>query len=836
MARPVVKAVLGPTNTGKTHLALERLCAHSSGIIGLPLRLLAREVYDRICREKAVSEVALITGEERIAPPGARWFVCTTESMPVDKETAFVAVDEAQLADDRDRGHVFTDRVLRARGREETLILGSDALRPVLRQALPEAEICGRPRFSTLSFAGSKKLSRLPRRSAIVAFTIEEVYATAELVRRMHGGAAVVMGALSPRTRNAQVAMFQAGEVDYIVATDAIGMGLNLDLSHIAFASLSKFDGQRRRRLTIGEMAQIAGRAGRHQRDGTFGTVSGMHAGSEFEPEEIERIEQHDMPVISRFAWRNAELDFASPEALIASLEMRPSQPFLRAAAPALDLAVFRKLSEAWEAPPHEHWAVARLWEICGLPDFMQAGTERHAALVARLHAWLGRPDGRIPDDVLLAELSRLESPQGDIAALTAKLAATRVWSYAAQRADWVSRPAHWAARAQAIEQGLSDALHDRLTQRFVDRRTTMLARSIGRAAAPINVAIAGDGGVAVDGHAIGHLHGFAFTVEPSARHAERRQLLAAAESFLAAELQARIDALCEAPDRDITLVTAFGERVGLAWRGTRIATLMPGTRGAGARARLDRHKGGVEIRHAEKAEARLDRWLFEAAHKRLKALDQLAAMASDLSVESQLRAIFAAVVAAGGHVDRAPLEPGISQLSARQRGRLRHAGLITGSLDLFHPMLLKPEAVRIRLALQAAARGTPMPPLPMPGLTILDHPSEALADAARQAGFRGFGTQWVRIDIVERVARALHDQRRGQADFEPDIAFATSLGIGGDTLERILRALGFRRSAENRERLVWKGRRWTGRPDRQANRDNPSFAALRAWKGRPTR
>src|SRR3954464_9031120 len=395
-----LKAVLGPTNTGKTHLAVERMCGHSSGMIGFPLRLLAREVYDRVVKLKGANQVALITGEEKIVPKHARWFLCTAESMPMERDFAFVGLDEAQLGADPERGHVFTDRMLHARGREETMILGSETLAPMVRGLLPKAEIIGRPRFSTLSYAGPSKLSRLPPRSAIVAFSAEQVYAVAEMLRRMRGGAAVVMGALSPRTRNAQVAMYQAGEVDYLVATDAIGMGLNMDVTHVAFAGLSKFDGHRRRRLTPAEMAQIAGRAGRHQKDGTFGslTLEG-DALSEFRPEEIERIEEHRLAPLDHLYWRESDPDFGSVAALIRSLERRPDQAGLRAAPEAIDLAVLKRLAEdpdvAQRARGYE--AVRRLWAACGLPDFRKTGADHHARLVARLYLHLTEGEGRIP-------------------------------------------------------------------------------------------------------------------------------------------------------------------------------------------------------------------------------------------------------------------------------------------------------------------------------------------------------------------------------------------------------------------------------------------------------
>src|SRR3954463_1668841 len=349
-----VRAILGPTNTGKTYLAIERMCGHSSGVIGFPLRLLAREVYDRVVAMKGEKQVALLTGEERIVPPQARYFLCTAESMPVpggeshhegelQRDFAFAAIDEAQLGVDPERGHVFTDRMLRVRGREETLILGSGTLTPIIRELLPDVEIVRRPRFSTLRYAGSVKLSRLPPRSAVVAFSAEQVYALAEMLRRFKGGAAVVMGALSPSTRNAQVAMFQRGEVDYLVATDAIGMGLNMDVTHVAFAALDKFDGRRDRRLTIPEMAQIAGRAGRHQKDGTFGTLSlGGDTAPEFSDEEIEAIEDHRFRPLDFLYWRNNDLDYTDVASLIASLELKNEDPLLRPAPLAIDLAVLK--------------------------------------------------------------------------------------------------------------------------------------------------------------------------------------------------------------------------------------------------------------------------------------------------------------------------------------------------------------------------------------------------------------------------------------------------------------------------------------------------------------
>src|SRR5690348_5816739 len=583
-----VRAILGPTNTGKTHLAIERMCGHSSGVIGFPLRLLAREVYDRVVAMKGEKQVALLTGEERIVPPGAHYFLCTAESMPVpggdahndgemQRDFAFAAIDEAQLGIDPERGHVFTDRMLRVRGREETLILGSVSLKPLVRELLPDAEIVTRPRFSTLRYSGSVKLSRLPPRSAVVAFSAEQVYALAEMLRRFKGGAAVVMGALSPATRNAQVAMFQRGEVDYLVATDAIGMGLNMDVSHVAFAGLEKFDGRRERRLSIAEMAQIAGRAGRHQKDGSFGTLGLTEESGGLTDAEIAAIEEHRFRPLDFIYWRNAELDFTDVPALIASLERKPDDPTLRPAPEAIDLAVLKLIAEDPAIASRKAVQARRLWAVCGLPDFRKVGPMHHARMVRRLFSYIGE-GGHVPHEWFAAEVARLDNMSGDIEALADRLAGIRSWAYIAQRADWLKDPAKWAERTREVEARLSDALHERLTQRFVDRRTAVLVRDIGaRGADALPVTVAADGEVSVGPEPIGHLSGFEFRVDPSARLADKRLLLAAAERRLGDELDRRANALIDAPDNVFALLVEEGGGVAVTWQGHVLARLAPG-------------------------------------------------------------------------------------------------------------------------------------------------------------------------------------------------------------------------------------------------------------------
>ncbi|WP_271299668.1 helicase-related protein [Sphingomonas sp. CV7422] len=823
--KAAVTAVLGPTNTGKTHLAVERMCAHSSGIMGFPLRLLAREVYDRVVKLKGADSVALVTGEEKIVPPNARWHLCTVESMP-EHDAAFVALDEAQLGTDAERGHVFTDRLLRRRGREETMILGSEALRPMIRTLVPDAEIIVRPRFSKLSYAGAKKISRLPKRSAIVAFSAEEVYAVAEMLRRLRGGAAVVMGALSPRTRNAQVAMFQAGEVDYLVATDAIGMGLNMDVAHVAFAGLSKFDGRRSRRLTVAEMAQIAGRAGRHQRDGTFGGVTEEGPGA-FLPEEVFAIEEHRFPRIEQLYWRNGEPDYASIDALIASLERRPEPGVLLAAPQSTDLAVLKRLAdEPWVRERARSPAmVKRLWAACGLPDFRKLGLDPHTRFVSRVFGYLSEGRGVVPNQWFADEVTRLDTIAGDVETIAGRIAAIRSWAYIAQRADWLADPAAGAERTQAIEERLSDGLHASLTQRFVDKRTTALIRQIGADASLLPVVIGAEGEVLVEDHAIGRLDGFRFTVDPQARATDRRLLLAAAERHLSGERRRRGEALVAAEDAALGI-----EGDALLWNGHRVAQLLPGPSLARPQLRLDRDLDCLAKPLREAVAARLARWLAAMLDRHVPALVALAEAARDPQATPSLRVVAGELEAAGGLVPRLAIYEPVDALTADERKRLRRIGITIGTLDLFDPRLLKPAAARWRQTLLGVrGRGAV---LPREGATVL--PRGGLG-AQLATGFRPLAAQAVRVDLVERIARSAHDARQGRKPFAPDPALATSMGIAPATFERLMAELGFRTVPAHEDAppaWVWRGRRPPRRAERPAPSPTGAFAALAAWSG----
>ena len=609
-----VTAVLGPTNTGKTYLAMERMAAHNSGIMGFPLRLLARENYDRMVAKKGAASVALITGEEKIVPPGARYFLCTVESMPLGREVEFLAVDEIQLAADPERGHVFTERLLNARGTEETMFLGAETARPLLRKLVPTAETVSRPRFSTLSYVGPRKLTRLPPRSAVVAFSAAEVYALAELMRRQTGGTAVVLGALSPRTRNAQVGMFEAGEVDYLVATDAIGMGLNLDVDHVAFAKLSKFDGRRPRRLTPAEVGQIAGRAGRHMADGTFGPTGDLGA---FDPELIEAVETHRFDPLHAFYWRNAKLDFRSPEQLKQSLEERPPMADLlrvRDAEDQLSLAALMRDGEVM-ARATDRERVRLLWEVAQIPDFGKSLTDQHVRLQSRLFRHLIDRDGRLPEDWVAEQVRRLDRVEGDIDSLVARLAYIRTWTFITHRADWLADSDAWQEMTRGIEDRLSDALHARLTQRFVDTRAAMLIKRL-KGGEDLMGAVRANGEVVVEGQTVGHLEGFRFDLDATVAKDDARPVLTAARHALSEEIPRRLAQL-EADNDGAFLLTPEGR---LTWRGNPVARLAKGDSALRPRIEADESEF-FDGPMRERVRQRLVGWLQRHLRNRLSGL-----------------------------------------------------------------------------------------------------------------------------------------------------------------------------------------------------------------------
>ena len=798
-----VTAVLGPTNTGKTHLAIERMVAHSSGIIGLPLRLLAREVYNKVVDRVGAANVALITGEEKIKPPHARYWVSTVEAMPRDLDVAFVAIDEIQLAADFERGHVFTDRMLNLRAREETLVLGAATMRPMVEKLLPGANIVQRPRLSNLTYAGTKKLTRLPPRSAIVAFSAAEVYAIAELIRRQRGGAAVVLGALSPRTRNAQVALYQSGDVDYLVATDAIGMGLNLDIDHVAFAADRKFDGYQFRKLNPVELAQIAGRAGRAKRDGTFGTTGRCDP---FESELVQALESHTFEPTRMLQWRNSALDFTSIGALQASLSATPNEPGLTRAPTAEDILVLEHAArdEDVRALARNPAAVARLWDACQVPDYRKIAPATHAELVVTLYGFLMR-EGNIPTGWFSQHVAQADRTDGDIDTLSNRIAHVRTWTYIANRPDWLADPEHWQAVARAVEDKLSDALHERLAERFVDRRTSVLMRRL-REKTMLETEIGKTGDVTVEGHVIGRLDGFMFAPDASAAGSEAKALNAAAQKVLAVEIEARATKLSQASNDHLVLASDGA----LRWTGDLVGKLIPGDDVLRPRLRIlsDEHLTGPS---KELVQTRLDLWLKSHIEKLLAPLFSLTA-AEDIT--GMARGVAFQLVEALGVLERQKVAEEVKGLDQPSRATLRKYGVRFGAYHIYLPALLKPAPRALATQLWALKHEAPdakgvgeLLHLAASGRTSIPVDAETPKPLYRTAGYRICGERAVRVDILERLAdliRPALSWRETAPGPKPDGVFdgrgflvtgaMTSLtGASGEDFASILRSLGYR-------------------------------------------
>ena len=677
-----VVAVLGPTNTGKTHLAVERMLGHASGMIGLPLRLLAREVYERIVRQRGRAAVALVTGEEKIIPERPHYWVSTVEAMPVEREVDFLAVDEIQLVGDPERGHVFTGRLLHARGRFETMFLGAGTVAPLMRRLVPDVEIVERERLSHLSYAGSKKLTRLPRRSAVVAFSTEQVYAIAELIRRQRGGAAVVMGSLSPRTRNAQVALFQSGEVDFLVATDAIGMGLNMDVDHVAFAGLRKFDGRRTRWLHAQEIGQIAGRAGRHVRDGTFGVTGECE---DLDADLVEQVVEHRFDPVEAAEWRNVRLDFDSLDGLLASLTRLPGAPGLRLTAPALDETLLRRalLDEDIRRIGRSRGTIMRLWDCCQLPDFQKTTLEEHVRLSRDVFHALTSKKGRLAEDWIAPRFADLDRDDGQIDQLSARLSGVRTLSYIAHRPDWLEGAKGWREKARALEDRLSDVLHERLTARFVDRKTTALMRALNDRAGPSGAEIAADGEVTVEGEVVGRLDGLHFTPAPGGSALADRTLKAAALRAVTPEAARRLGRLAAEPDEAFSVLPT-GE---VLWRGTLAATIM-GDDPFSPRVRLIGDLGPQPAR--DRAQRRIEAWLAAEAGRALRDLRRLKQAIESGALKGLPRGLAFRLIEAGGVIDRREVERDLAALSQVERRTLKTFAVRVGAHSVWLPGVLK--------------------------------------------------------------------------------------------------------------------------------------------------
>ena len=781
--RGLVRAILGPTNTGKTFLAMDRMLGYPTGMIGFPLRLLARENYDKVVREKGPGAVALVTGEEKIIPSNPRWWICTVESMPLEKSVEFLAIDEIQLCADPDRGHVFTDRLLFARGRSETMFMGSDTAAGLIRQLVPDVVIESRPRFSTLQHTGQTKLTRLPRRSAIVAFSVNEVYGIAELVRRQRGGTAVVLGALSPRTRNAQVAMYQAGEVDYLVATDAIGMGLNMDVNHVAFARLRKFDGHRLRMLDAPEVGQIAGRAGRHLNDGTFGVTNNQ---PQLDDEIVAAVEAHQYQPLTRLYWRNKNLDFRSAKSLLKSLYHEPPHPQLVRVRDGEDqvalAALIRDEQVVDRAATRDK--VQLLWDVCQIPDFRQVTPDHHAELLGQVFLKLTDGEGLLGNDWLDAQFSRLDRIDGDIDTITTRIAHIRTMAYIAHRGSWLRDAAGWQARAREIEDRLSDALHERLIHRFVDKRASVLTRKDGDTK-DLLAGVRQNGEVVVEGHVIGHIEGFRFVPHEAADAREAQVLMAAAERVLRDHAIAYVQDFEAADDQTLALNV---NRV-IDWNGKPVARLGKGP--TPWQPTVAVYAGFIQDTGLQRRiEARINAWLAGHITRRLGPLFKL----GEAGFSGSAKGLCFHLLEGLGSCRTSAAAPQIKHLSPQDRKELARHDVRFGTDSVFLSGLLKPGPLRTRTALWSAWAGK------QPPASATGKPVSVPTDCDRAAGmseadwamlgYRHAGPSALRVDRFERVMAEIRKRAR-DGGIKPDETLAKACDCSEERLPDLLRALG---------------------------------------------
>lgn len=780
--RGQIKAVLGPTNTGKTWYAIDRMLGHQTGMIGLPLRLLAREVYDQVRRARGPQSVALVTGEERIVPAQAVYWVCTVEAMPQATGVDFLAVDEIQLCGDAERGHVFTRSLLSARGRKETVFLGSDTMRPTIESLVPEATFLHRARMSELTYTGSKKISRIRPRSAIVGFSVEDVYAIAEAVRQRRGGAAVVLGALSPRTRNAQVDLYQSGEVEVLVATDAIGMGLNLDIDHVAFAGLTKFDGRRVRPLWPHEIGQIAGRAGRYQASGSFGVTSDVEP---LNPMLASSIENGRFRPLKQLQWRNDELSYQTVDALLETLQVSSENPILVRARESDDLSALRNMAELVEIRQRTHSPadVRLLWEVCQIPDFRKISLHDHTELLTRIFTYI-QEEGQIPHEWLEKQICQVDRIDGDVDALSRRIAFVRTWTYLSQRSNWLQDSRYWQERTRSVEDQISDALHRGLTRRFVDRRMRVLKTQLKRKEGLL-ADLDAEGVLTVEGESVGRIEGFQFSPDKAATADEAKTLRQASAKALSVELSQRALQLYNAPDKEIGLT----DQGGIMWGENAIGKLV---------ASSNLYEPEIEIfvddevsdEARQKIKRRLQAYIKQKISTHCAALLQLK---DDPKITGLARGVAYRIYESFGVVLRSQIAKDLKSLPQDSRKLLRAHGVRFGQHAIFVFSVLKPEATRFRLLLWSLKEGLEMvPPAPPPGLVTIETDPSLHHDYYPVVGFFRSGKRSIRIDMLDRLSNLLRDQD-GRAGFEASTEMLSICGLSPEGFADLLAGLGYR-------------------------------------------
>jgi len=792
MIKNKVTAVLGPTNTGKTHLAIETMLSFDSGMIGFPLRLLAREVYDKVINRVNADKVALITGEEKIIPTNAKYFLCTVESMPVDKELDFVAVDEIQMCADHERGHIFTDRLLHQRGNKLTMLMGSSTIKEIILNLEDDIEFINRNRLSKLTYAGHKKISRINRKTAIIAFSSEEVYAIAELIRRQKGGAAIVMGSLSPKTRNAQVELYQSGDVDFLVATDAIGMGINMDLENVYFSNLKKFDGKKLRKLNLSEIGQIAGRAGRYLNDGNFGITGDC---KEINAEEVELLENHKFEDVNSIFWRNSSLNFNNPAALIKSLDEKPNKRWLRKIHECEDEKALKFFLEDnnFKNIEFNKTKLSLLWECCQIPDFVKKTYGNHYEVIFNVFKYLNSEKGKITDDYMRLQLMKLDKLEGNVDSLSNRIANVRTWSYVSNKNNWVENQNYWIEKTKFLEDKLSDRLHEELTKTFIDKRASILARGL-KQDMEFNTKILENNDVMVDDQFIGKINGLKLKLDlkKGALETDIKSLKKAARQTVGPELEKRIQNIIE------TSSIQLNEDFKIYWNKFSIGRLMPGKDYLNPKIELI-VDDILEQNQRYKLKNFLERWLKNKIDLVLKSLVDLKNLKEN---NSSIKALAYQLYENNGVLKRDQVFSYLKNLGQNERKILRDLGVKFGRYHIFLYRLIKPEAVSLRTLLwkNQNQKYFNLKP-PTFGLNFVDDVKFKNKNFMLLCGFEKFDNFYLRIDILERLfVQIINSNTDVNKEIKMIPEMLNLLGCSKENFKKLLKSMGYKTFEKDKE------------------------------------
>ena len=785
MTKNKITAVLGPTNTGKTYLAIETMLSFESGMIGFPLRLLAREVYDKVIKKISLDKVALITGEEKIIPSNAKYFLCTVESMPIDKHLEFVGVDEIQMCSDHERGHIFTDRLLNMRGEKLTMLMGSSTIKNIISKLDGDIEFINRERLSKLTYAGHKKISRIDRKTAIIAFSAEEVYAIAELIRRQKGGAAIVMGSLSPKTRNAQVELYQSGDVDFLVATDAIGMGINMDLDFVYFSNVKKFDGKKLRRLNLSEIGQIAGRAGRYLNDGGFGITGDC---KEISPEEVELLENHKFEEIRTLFWRNSNLNFNNPISLIKSLEEKPQVEWLRKIHECEDekaLKYFLKDQKILNRG-FDNKTLMLLWECCQIPDFVKKTYGNHFEVIGNVFKFLTSKKGLISEDYMRLQLMKLDKLDGNVDSLSNRIANVRTWSYVSNKNNWVENQSYWIEKTKHLEDRLSDRLHEELTKTFIDKRASVLARGL-KQDMEFKTEILQNNDVKIDDQFIGKIKGLKLELDlkKGALETDIKSLKKAARQTIGPELEKRVQSIID------TGLISLNEDFKIYWNDFPIAKLTTGNDYLNPNFDLI-VDDIIEQNTKQKLNDYVNKWIHSKINNVLKSLIDLKNIKEN---NSSIKALAYQLYENNGVLKRDQVSEYLKNLEQNERKILRDLGVKFGRYHVFLYQLIKPEAVSLRTLLwkNFYQKFHNLKP-PTFGLNFLDDKEIKNKNFMLLCGFERFDNFFVRIDILERLfVLIINSSSKENSEIKLVPEMLNLLGCSKDNFKKLLQKMNYK-------------------------------------------